>query len=98
MDTFISPQDIDLLCNATEYDCGYNKGTKNGCSKVSDQMKESEIRTSKYSVFKKKCKALWSVAKEGVLGLVDVLNTITVLAKSIIGVAKIYKKMNGAFA
>lgn len=98
MNTFINPKDINLLCNAPKYGGKYNNEALTGDNKDADQQSESKLKPGKWSVFKRKCKIFWGEAKKIVMGIADVLGTVTVLAKAVTDGIKISKKMKGVFA
>lgn len=97
MNMFINLKTIDLLCGGSKYGSKYNEKQTNYDEDPRKQNK-SEPKSSRWSVFKEKCKAFWGEAKEIILGIADVLGTIAVIAKSAASVVKSFKKAKGAFA
>lgn len=98
MNTFIDPKNIGALCSGIQYDGRYNSETKARYNEDTNQRNESESEPGKWSTFKKKCKGFWTEVKNTVLGIADVLSTVTGLIKAVTGVVKIFKKAKGAFA
>lgn len=91
MNTYINLKTIDLLCGGSKYGSKYNNEKQTSYGEDTGKQSKSESKSSRWSVFKGKCKAFWKEAKKTVLGIADVLGTIIVIVKT-------FKKAKEAFA